>query len=353
MTQSPGPALPPPMPPVYFPPPAFYPPAPRGGFARALFTAMAVSVLGFSLTLNVYLLLASGVLGGGPVRKTVVRAGDTNATIAVLPLSGVITDEKAAELNQILGEIESDPTVKAVVLEVNSPGGAVTASDQIYARLLRLRKNRKWPVVVSMGALATSGGYYVACAGDRIVAQRTTWTGNIGVLLPRYNVSKLAEQYGVEDTTIESSGSDFKDAGSPFKPDTPEQRAYFQNLADDAFAIFKSVVGTGRSLDAAAVDRVASGKVFSGADALDLKLVDVVGYLDDAIDLAVTQAGLSGKPQVWRFERNVGLFESLGRSSAQAASRVGLNVSGTNLSIDRAVIDDLLTPRPMYLWRGQ
>ncbi|HEX8325536.1 MAG TPA: signal peptide peptidase SppA [Tepidisphaeraceae bacterium] len=352
MTQSPGPVLPPPIPPVYFPPPAFYPPAPRGGFARAVFTALAVSILGFSLTLNVYLILASGVLSSNDVRKTNVRAGDLGATIAVLPINGVITDEKAAEFDRLLGEVEADSTVKAVVLEVNSPGGSVTASDQIYARVLRLRATRKWPVIVSMGALATSGGYYVACAADRVVAQRTTWTGNIGVLLPRYNVSKLAGQYGVEDITIKSTGSEFKDAGSPLKPDTAEQREYFQKLADDAFVVFKKVVQTGRSLDEPTVDRIANGKVYSGSDALSLKLVDAVGYLDDAIDLAVTQSG-GGRPQAIRFERTVGLFEAIGGGSSKSAANVGVGAGPLNVSLDRALIDDLLTPRPMYLWRGQ
>lgn len=352
--------LPPPPPPpsstgptVFFPPPSLYPPPQRGGFARAIFTGLAVSILGLSISLNLYFLVYSGLLSGEPLRKSVIRSGNIQQTIAVVPLQGVIDDQKAAELNDLLGEVENDPTVRAIVLEVDSPGGGVTASDQIYDRLIRLRSEKKIPVVVSMGALATSGGYYIACAADQIVAQRTTWTGNIGVLLPRYNFSKLANQYGVEDTTIKSTGADFKDAGSPFKPDTPEQTAYFQKLADDAFGVFKGVVGKGRSLDADTVARIANGKVYNGTDALNLKLVDAIGYLDDAIDLAAQKANLgTAKPQAVRFEKKVGLFEALGRSSAQS-SKLTLPVGGPGVSIDRSVIDQVLTPRPLYLWRGQ
>ena len=354
MTSPPGPPLPPPVssPTVFFPPPAMYPPPPRGGFARAIFTALAVSILGLSLTLNVYMLLFSGMLSGNAVHKTTVHTGDLKQTIALLPINGEITDATAAEVNELLGEIESDSTVRAIVLEINTPGGAVTASDQIYDRLMRLKADRKIPIVVSMGALATSGGYYISCAADKVVAQRTTWTGNIGVLLPRYNFSKLATQYGVEDTTIKSTGADFKDAGSPFKPDTPAQTAYFQKLADDAFVVFKQVVSTGRSLDAATVDRIANGKVYNGVDAMNLKLVDTIGYLDDAIEIAAKQAGLIGvKPQAIRFEKKVGLFESFGRNSQ--SSKLTLPAAGPGVTIDRSVIDSIITPRPLYMWRGQ
>lgn len=356
MTAPSMPPLPPPQPQQGYFPPIYLPPAlPRGGFLRAIATTLVVSLFGFSLTLNVYLLLFSGVLGGGPVHKTTVRNGDAQNAIAVLPISGPITDATAAEFNELLGEVENNPHVKAVVLEVNTPGGAVTASDVIYDRILRLKKEKGVKVVVAMGALATSGGYYVACAADAVVAQRTTWTGNIGVLLPRYNLHKLAEQYGFEDTTIKSTGATFKDAGSMFKADTPEQTAYFQKLADDAFATFKSVIVTGRSLSAAKVDEIANGKIYNGDDAKRLNLVDAVGYLDDAIDLAADKAGLpKTNIQAVRYEKKRGLFESLGGSASNASGRtVSAQLGGAPVSIDRALIDDLLAPRPMYLWRGQ
>ncbi|MGC4033557.1 MAG: signal peptide peptidase SppA [Tepidisphaeraceae bacterium] len=356
MTAPPMPPLPPPQPQQGYFPPIYLPPAqPRGGFLRAIATTLVVSLFGFSITLNIYLILFSGVLGGGPVHKTTVRQGSSDNVIAVVPVYGAITDATAAEFNELLGEVEANPHVKAVVLEVNTPGGAVTASDVMYDRILRLKKDKGVKVVVSMGALATSGGYYITCAADAAVAQRTTWTGNIGVLLPRYNLHKLAEQYGFEDTTIKSTGATFKDAGSMFKEDTPEQTAYFQKLADDAFATFKSVVVTGRSLSPATVDQIANGKIYNGEDAKRLSLVDAVGYLDDAIDLAENKAGLAkGIASAVRDEKKRGLFDSLGGSASNSSgSKISAQVGGVPLSIDRALIDDLFSPRPMYLWRGQ
>ena len=364
MTQ-PGPLPPPvpnfgptPYPPAGFFPPAYYPP-PRqgGGFARAVFNTLAVSVLGFSLSLNVYLLIASGLFGGGGhgVTKTTVRAGDAKNVVAVVPIVGAINANTVEDVNKTLGEVESDANVKAVVLEVNSPGGEVTASDQIYARIKRFRKEKGLPVVVSMGALATSGGYYVACAADQIVAQRTTWTGNIGVLFPRYNVAELAARYGVKDSTLKSTGATFKDAGSPLKEETPEERAYWQHLLDTAFDEFKGVVAAGRNLSPDVVDRIANGQVYNGPDALKLKLVDAIGYEDDAIDLAATKAGLAASgPQAVRYDRTHGFLESIGGGSGQFhGGAVDLNVGGATVSVDRAFLSDLMNPRAMYLWQGR
>ena len=354
MTQ-PGPLPPPlsslpPMPPVYFPPPAAYPrrPSMLWGFVRGVLTSLLVSLFGFSVLLNVYLMF--GDRGSSGVKTSVVRDGDAKHVIAVLPVSGVINGNTVADVEAMLGEIEKDKTVKAVVLEVNTPGGEVTASDVLYDRILRLKKAHGWPVVVSMGALATSGGYYISCAADGIVAQRTTWTGNIGVLIPRMNFSALAEKYGVTDQTIKSTGSDFKDATSSFKPETPENRAYFQQLADDTFATFKQVVVTGRSLSAASVDKLANGKVYLGPEAVKLNLVDQIGYLDDAVAMATGKANLGGvSPKVVRYEKTRGLFESYAGGKLSLPS----SAPGVNVAIDRSLVDDYLSPRPMYLWRGE
>ena len=354
MTQ-PGPLPPPmsplpPMPPVYFPPPAAYPRRPSllWGFARGVFASMLVSLFGFSILLNLYLMFGDRNASG--VKSAVVRDGDSKHVIALLPVSGVINGNTVADVEAMLGEIEKDKSVKAVVLEVNTPGGEVTASDVLYDRILRLKKTHNWPVVVSMGALATSGGYYISCAADAIVAQRTTWTGNVGVLIPRMNFYGLANKYGVTDETIKSTGSDFKDATSSFKPETLENQAYFQKLADDTFATFKQVVVAGRSLSPAVVDRLANGKVYLGPEAAKLNLVDQIGYLDDAIALAASKSNLGGiTPKVLRFEKTRGLFESYAGSKLKDSA----GTSGVNVSIDRAVIDDYLAPRPMYLWRGE
>jgi len=366
MTQQPPPNLPPPypqpgqMPPVYFPPPMFYPPPPRerGGFARAIFTTLAVSILGFSITLNIYLLIAQGLFSGESgtgIKKETLTSGDIQTVIAVVPVEGVIWGASADDLDKLLDEIEADPAVKAVVLEIDSPGGEVTASDEMYNRLLRFKAEKKIPVITSMQGYAASGGYYIACATDQIVAQSTTSTGSIGVLWGGINVAELMNKYGVKEDFTVSTGSTLKTAGSPYHVPTPDELAYRQKLVDAHMALFKSVVATGRKLDQASVDRLATGQIFLGPDAKSLKLVDDVGFLDDAVRIASKKAGLSGA-QVVRYTREVSFWESLagqGQSRASRSNLVQAEVGNMKVSIDPHVLSDLLSPRPMFLCRGQ
>lgn len=346
----------PPPPPTYYPPPVFYPPpqAPRGpGFARAIFTALAVTLLGCSLSLNFYWLVYKVATSDAAdqVKREVVEDGDAKNTIALLPITGVITETTVEQTNLLLSEIEADGSVKALVVQIDSPGGSVTASDQVYERLLRYKRERNVPVVVSMGGLATSGGYYISCAADHIVAQRTTWTGNIGVLLPRISLAKLGDKYGIDDDTITSTGTPFK-GGSIWEELTPEQRAYWQGLADEAFAIFKDVVARGRNLDPKTVSEVANGKVYSGSEAMRLKLVDAVGYLDQAISDARLRAGLTGvSSRVVRFSRAPTFWDALG-GSADSSAMVKAKVGQLEIGIDQRVLQELLSPRPQYLWPG-
>jgi protease-4 len=204
-----------------------------------------------------------------------------------------------------------------------------------------------------MRDMGTSGGYYIACGADRIFAEPTTWTANIGVLLPRISLAKLGEKYGIEDQTVVATGATFKNAGSLFKDDSPEQVAYWQGLADQAFDVFKNVVMQGRKLDAATVNKLADGQVRTGIDALKLKWIDDDGYLDDAIGAAEKQAGLT-KARVLRYERHPSFFEALaGGSSSSKSQMVQAKVGGIDLGVDQNVLQHLMSSRPMYLWRGQ
>ena len=149
----------------------------------------------------------------------------------------------ADRFDQMLTAAERDQHVKAIVIDVDTPGGAVTPSDEIYARIQRFkRQNPKRPVVVTMGGMATSGGYYIAVRGDYVFAQPTTLTGNIGVILPRYNFSKLAKSYGVEEVTVTAPAHGFKNAGSPMAPISPDDDKYYQGLIDAAYGNFKTAV---------------------------------------------------------------------------------------------------------------
>jgi protease-4 len=358
--QMPPGGWPPPPPPVMYPPPMFMappPPRPRGGFARGIFVTLATTIFGFSLALNLYLLVASGLFGGSSsARSTDLLDGDPTQKVAILPVKGVIMDDASARLDRFMKQVDADKNVKAVVLEVDSPGGSVTASDEMYHRIQRFKtEHPNTPVIVAQEGLAASGGYYVSCAGDYVFAQPTTLTGNIGVLLPQYNVSQLFDKWGIKETTITSSGTPFKNAGSMFQPEAPEQRAYLQDIADKAFAMFKDVVAKGRQgkLKKPLAD-IATGKIYTAADAQALGLVDDIGYLQDAYQYAAKKAGLS-KPTVVRYHDPPSFFSALTDSKsniggASASGGQSVNVNGIN--VNAGDLRELLTPRLMYLWRG-
>ena len=350
----------PPPPPVMYPPPMFMPPPRRGGgFARGIFITLATTIFGISLVLNLYLLAASGIMAGASsARSSDLLDGDPNQKIAILPIKGVIMDEASARLDRYLKQVDADKNVKAVVLEVDSPGGSVTASDEMYHRIQRFKaEHPNTPVVVAQEGLAASGGYYVSCAGDYLFAQPSTLTGNIGVLLPQYNVSELFDKWGIKETTITSSGTPFKNAGSMFQPEAPEHRAYLQDIADKAFAMFKDVVAKGRQGKLKKpLAEIANGKIYVAADAQALGLVDEVGYLQDAYQYAAKKASLS-KPTVVRYHDPPSIFEAFasGKSNVggASASAGGQSVTVNGVNINAGDLRELLTPRLMYLWRGE
>jgi protease IV len=356
----PPPMMMPPMGPM--PPMMMFPPAPRGGgFAKALLVTLATTLFGLSILLNVYLLLFSSISSNAnsaaefKVVETPIASmpgGDSKQKIAVVRFGGVITDQSKRPFVMLLEHLRNDMDMKALVLEIDSPGGAVTPSDELYDAVLRLKKERNIPVVVSMSSLAASGGYYLAMTGDKIVAQETTLTGSIGVLMSRFDLSELGEKYGVKDGTLVSDGATYKNAGSPLKPMTADETLYLKSVLNDAFAVFKKRVATGRpKLTAAEIDAVANGKVYSAQQALSLKLIDRIGYLEDAIADAKQLAKLTN-PSAVRVERQLSFFEQL-LGGPEIESKAKISAGGMNVSFDRAAIESLLTPQPMYLWRGQ
>jgi protease-4 len=249
---------------------------------------------------------------------------------------------------------EADKNVKGIVIENDSPGGTVTASDEIHHRIMEFKKARPGvPVVASMGSLAASGGYYIACAADYVFAQPSTMTGNIGVLFPRYNVSRLADKWGIEETTLASTGAPYKNAGSMFKPEKPEDNAYFQDIIDKSFAQFKAVVQAGRGPKLSkSLDQIANGQIYLAPDALALGLVDKIGYIDDAY--AHAGQGLK-KMQVVRYHNPPTLLEALGSKSnvGPIGASASAGSGGVNVQIDPQKVQEMLTPRMMYLWRGE
>ncbi|MGB7156472.1 MAG: signal peptide peptidase SppA, partial [Tepidisphaeraceae bacterium] len=354
----PGMQPPPGQYPPMMPPPMFMapPPAPRErSFARAIFMTLATTIFGLSLAANIYLLLFSGLMAGGAsARQSTIVDGDPTQRVAVIPVSGIIDAEAAQQFDRFMKIAEEDKHVKAVVIEIDSPGGTVTASDEMHHRVAQFKlemakQNRNVPVVTAMASVAASGGYYLACATDFVFAQPTTITGSIGVIAPRLNVSRLADKWGIEDRSIVATGADYKDAGSSFKPEEPNEIAYIQALIDQSFGRFKEVVDKGRKGKLTSpLAEVANGKVFLGPEALTLGLVDQVGYLEDAYLHA--GKGLT-RMQVVRYQNPPSLLEALSARSNVGA--VNASPSGINVQLDWQKLLELSTPRMLYLWRGE
>jgi protease-4 len=257
----------------------------------------------------------------------------------------------------VLKDVEKDSSVRALVVEIDTPGGSATASDEMYHRLDRFKNNKHVPVVIAMRGMATSGGYYVASAGDYIFAEPGCLTGNIGVLFPRFNLSKMANEWGVYESTLTATtpGHSYKNAGSMFQPANPQDEQYLQGLVDGTFAQFKSVVLTGRKGKLSDKEGdVFSGKAFIATDALARGLIDQIGYPDSAYDYATHLAGISSRSIV-RYTPNPTLLQLLSARSnlpqGQAKASAG-SVSIDGFSIDGHTAADLLSARPLLLWRG-
>ncbi|MBU6376607.1 MAG: signal peptide peptidase SppA [Bdellovibrionales bacterium] len=284
--------------PVYSPPgsppplvpkrPTEEPPRARRRRINPLFWILGAS--GFLFLVFVFLsgkliLDNQGRGGGGPAKMLTGKK-----KVGVIEISGVIMESKKVLKN--LEKFSEDQTIKAVVLRLNSPGGAVAPSQEIYEAVKKFSK----PLVVSMSSVAASGAYYIAAGSKKVFANPGTITGSIGVIMQFTNMEKLYEWAKISRYSIKTGK--FKDAGADYRSMTPEERALLQGLIDDTLQQFRTAVGEGRKLTAAELDGVADGRIFSGAQAKALKLVDELGTLQDAIDEAAKLGAIDGKPKV-------------------------------------------------------
>lgn len=265
--------------------------------SRGRTVALALGLIGGLVVVflvTVWILVAvleDGTLPGGP-------------RVALVELEGVILD--ADELVRELRAHQDNPRVRAVVLRINSPGGVVGPTQEIVGAVQRLRAAGK-PVVASLGAVAASGGYYVATATERIYANPGTLTGSIGVVMQMANVQGLLKKVGLDYVVIKAGR--YKDVGNFSRTMTPEERQILQALLDDVYEQFVGAVAKGRKLDRGAVLRFADGRIYSGQQALGLKMVDALGGLDDAIDHAGKAAGISGRPKLIFPRRRISLLD--------------------------------------------
>jgi protease IV len=221
--------------------------------------------------------------------RTALVAGDR---VGVVEVTGPITDSK--KVLKELDDFREQDNVKSVVVRIDSPGGSVGASQEIYDAIKQTRKTKK--VVASMGSLAASGGFYIACAAEKVFANPGTLTGSIGVIFEIPNVQGTLKWAGIQVQTL--TAGKMKDAGSPFRELSADERAYFQGVLSDVHKQFIDAVAEGRGLSADEVRPYADGRVFTGRQAKEWKLVDSLGGFDAAVREAAKLAGISGKPKL-------------------------------------------------------
>ena len=224
--------------------------------------------------------------------------------IAVVELRGVILQSE--DVVKQIKKFREDKSVKAILLHVDSPGGGVAASQEIYEEVRKTRERK--PIVVSMASLAASGGYYVSCGATKIVANRGTLTGSIGVISEFFRFDPLLNKVGVSVNTIKSGK--LKDAGSPFREMAPTEKKYFQDLMDGVHKQFMAVVEQERKLPHETVTELSDGRVFTGEQAVALGLIDTTGTFEDAIEITAKLAHIKGKPSIVRErKRGKSLFD--------------------------------------------
>ena len=264
-------------------------------------------ILGISAACFVIFLVVTvgALMNMGSPAKSQKKLFRKNNTIAVIEVKGVIMDSK-----KVLEQIESfseDEGVKAVLIRINSPGGAVAPSQEIYEGLRRL--GQKKPVYSSMSSLAASGGYYIACGTKKIFANPGTITGSIGVIMQFADLSKLFQWAKINPYVVKTGK--FKDVGSPNREMGQEEKNLLQAMIDNVLMQFRAAVVAGRGIPMDRVIELSDGRIFSGEQAKQVKLVDELGGIDDAISALAKEAGISGKPNIIYGTKKKGAFERI------------------------------------------
>lgn len=283
--------------------------------------------------------------------------GDKNTEnrILLLDIDGPITGEGESVLwwereattenvKKKLRKAATDDRVKAVVLRINSPGGTVTASDVVYREIRQFKAARNVPVVTMMMDVSASGGYYIACASDHIVAHKSTITGSIGVIVFGLGFDGLFHKIGMESRVVKSG--ELKDMGNPFDQFSDDERAVFQAMVDRMYDQFLGVVSDARKIDRDKLRPIADGRVYLGSEAKDLGLIDEVGYIDDAMRAAMARAGIR--------DAKVLFYTDSRRKELNMYSNNTMKAPKLDLSVapDMATMMELARPRLMFMWMG-
>jgi len=322
--------------------PSVEPPSKRSGWGIFWGVILALSLLAnFVLFITLIGLAAVFATGHrGLYTEDVIQEGPRTSKIAVINLEGVIGGDQSKDFDKQLKWARDDNHIKGLIIRINSPGGGISSSDEIHNKILKYREETGKPVVAFMKGIAASGGYYASVACDKIVAEPTTITGSIGVIMGHFVLQKLLEdKLGIQPVIIESGPK--KDWPSLFKPVTDEQRQYLQQkLIRPAYERFVKIVADGRKeLTLADVRRLADGSIYSADEALQEKLIDKIGYLDEAIEQVKDLTGAE-EAQVVEYRKAFSIYDFLNsRTSAL-------------LRIDRSTLYEFYTPQVMYLWSG-
>lgn len=288
--------------------------------------------------LGLFILFGIGVIAGG--------AGEPfGEHVALIHVNGVITAGKSSggpfssstsgseDLVAQLESVRKNDDAKAVVIRINSPGGSPSGSEEVYNAIRRVRDDGI-PVYISMGDVAASGGYYIAAAADKIYADASTLTGSIGVIFQTTDMSELYDKIGFNPQTVKSG--QFKDIGSSARPLTPAERSLLQGIVNDTYEQFVQAVAKGRKMKVADVKAIADGRVFTGNQALKLKLVDNIGGLHETVNDAAKAGGISGEPEVKEYG-DKGLFGTLFGSESESS------FDGVDEAVTRKLLERLLS----------
>jgi protease-4 len=314
-----------------------------------LFAAVMVFCAGCSIPS----FLVQPVSSSTELKEEVVEKGKGPGMVVILEVEGMLLNARTGGIlqpkendvslfTQQLAKAAEDSEVKAIVLRVNSPGGTVAASDAMYEQLVRFRKKTGKPVVASAQDIMASGAYYVSCGADKIVAQRTSVVGSIGVIFESFDFSGSMEKIGAKSTAIKSG--EMKDMGSPFKPLLPREKVLMQEMVNDFFARFEQVVSTGRGLEGERLLAVSDGRVFTGIDAVQKGLADQNGTLEDAIELA-RQLGKAPGASVVLYKRPYGYGGSIYAASSADPPRANV------LQLNVGPAEAFLPTGFYYLWQ--
>ena len=230
--------------------------------------------------------------------------------IALVRIQGMLMDSQ--NIVRQLSDYRHNPGVRGILLRIDSPGGAVAPAQEIYSEIMKLRADHK-TVYASMGTVAASGGYYIACAADYVLANPGTLTGSIAAVMAFSNIEELTNKIGVKPVIIKSGK--YKDVGSPLRAMNPEERKLLQNVVDDVHQQFVQAVAKGRGLSVSEVNEIADGRIMTGQQALKLKLIDEIGGLEKTLELLAKKIGVEGRPKVIEEKEKTPFFDWLLQSS--------------------------------------